>query len=142
MYNLNWREKRIFSDWFKDSHNKDSELPTNIYVFILSVVSDYMAPWTVAFQASLSMRNLQAGILEWVATPSSRGSSQPRDWAQVSCIAGGFFTIWATREVQYICIVKQHIHDTNKWADEKQTLRISHKRLWKYTCGLVADSSR
>ena len=27
-----------------------------------------------------------------------RGSSQPRDWMQVSCIAGGFFTSWATRE--------------------------------------------
>ena len=30
--------------------------------------------------------------------PSSRGSSQPRDWTEVSCIAGSFFTIWATRE--------------------------------------------
>ena len=35
---------------------------------------------------------LQARILEWVAFPFSRGSSQPRDQAQVSCIAGGFFT--------------------------------------------------
>ena len=35
---------------------------------------------------------LQARILEWVAFPSSRGSSQPRDGTQVSCIAGGFFT--------------------------------------------------
>ena len=42
---------------------------------------------------------LQARILEWVAMPSSRGSSQPRDWTQVSHIAGGFFTIWVTREV-------------------------------------------
>ena len=32
---------------------------------------------------------LQARILEWVAVPSSRGSSQPRDQIQVSCIAGG-----------------------------------------------------
>ena len=36
---------------------------------------------------------LQARILEWVAIPFSRGSSQPRDQTQVSCIAGGFFTI-------------------------------------------------
>ena len=36
---------------------------------------------------------LQARILEWVAMPSSRGSSQPRDRTQVSCIVGGFFTI-------------------------------------------------
>ena len=34
---------------------------------------------------------LQARILEWVAIPSSRGSSQPRDGTQVSCVAGGCF---------------------------------------------------
>ena len=34
---------------------------------------------------------LQAKILEWVAMPSSRGSSQPRDQIQVSRTAGGFF---------------------------------------------------
>ena len=34
---------------------------------------------------------LQARILEWVAFPFSGGSSQPRDWTQVSCIAGRFF---------------------------------------------------
>ena len=33
---------------------------------------------------------LQARILEWVAFPFSRGSSQPRNRTQVSCIAGGF----------------------------------------------------
>ena len=43
---------------------------------------------------------LQARILEWVALPFSRGPSQPRDWTQVSCIAGGFFTSWATWEAQ------------------------------------------
>ena len=36
---------------------------------------------------------LQARTLENIAIPFSRGSSQPRDRAQVSCIAGGFFTI-------------------------------------------------
>ena len=41
---------------------------------------------------------LQARILEWVDFPFSRGSSQPRDRTQVSRIAGGFFTSWATRE--------------------------------------------
>ena len=35
---------------------------------------------------------LQAQILEWVAVPFSRGSSQPRDRTQVSLIAGRFFT--------------------------------------------------
>ena len=37
-------------------------------------------------------RILQARILEWVAFPFSRGSSQPRDQTQVSHIVGGFFT--------------------------------------------------
>ena len=35
---------------------------------------------------------LQTRILEWVAFPFSRGSSQPRDQTQVSRIAGGFIT--------------------------------------------------
>ena len=43
---------------------------------------------------------LQARILKWVYVPFSRGSSQPRDRIQVSHIAGGFFTKWATREDQ------------------------------------------
>ena len=41
---------------------------------------------------------LQAKTLMWVAIPFSRGSSQLRGWTQVSCIAGRFFTIWATRK--------------------------------------------
>ena len=41
---------------------------------------------------------LQARILEWVAISFSRGSSQPKDWTRVSCIAGRFFIIWVTRE--------------------------------------------
>ena len=66
-----------------------------------SVVADYATPLTVAYQAPLSMGILQARILECVAIPFSMGSSQPRDWTHVSCIAGRFFTIWATREAQY-----------------------------------------
>ena len=41
---------------------------------------------------------LQARILEWVAFPFSRGSPQPRDRTQISCIAGRFLTSWGTRE--------------------------------------------
>ena len=49
--------------------------------------------WTVACQAPLSMGfSRQEWILEWVAMPSSRGSSQPWDGTWVSCIAGRFFT--------------------------------------------------
>ena len=72
---------------------------TNL-LYLLSRVWLFVTPWTVAYQAPLSVGILQARILEWVAMPSSRGYSQPRDWTQVSRIAGRFFTNWATREAQ------------------------------------------
>ena len=89
-------------------------------------------PWTAACQASLSftisqsllklMSNesvmpgssvsgiLQARRLEWVASPFSRESSWPRDQTRASCIAGGFFTIWATKEApnNRCCAVLSH----------------------------------
>ena len=46
---------------------------------------------------------LQVRILEWDVIPFSRGSSQPRDRTQVSCIAGRFFTVWATTEAP-VCV--------------------------------------
>ena len=53
----------------------------------------------------------QARVLEWGAISFSRGSSQPRDWPQVSCIAGSCFTLWATREYT-ICIksIRNQLH--------------------------------
>ena len=57
-----------------------------------------------------------ARILEWVAMPSSRGSSQPRDRTQVSRIADRFFTIWATREA--------HLCNNIKWKFWHTVLQI------------------
>ena len=66
-----------------------------------SAVSESLWPlWTVAHKAPLSMGILQARILAWVAMSSYRGPSQLRDGTQVSHIAGGFFTVLATREAQ------------------------------------------
>ena len=51
-------------------------------------------------------------ILEWVAYPFSSGSSWPRNWTGVSCIADGSFTSWAIREARdrlrctQICIIE------------------------------------
>ena len=66
---------------------------TVLYCFMLlfsrSLVSDsFGTPWTVALQAPLSA--FEARILERVAIPFPRGSSQPRDGAPVSCTAGRF----------------------------------------------------
>ena len=79
-------------------------LPHNMFVVSvfkwksLSHVHFFATPWTVACQDPLFMELSKARILEWVAIPFSRGSSWPRGQTWVSCIAGRFFTIWATRE--------------------------------------------
>ena len=44
---------------------------------------------------------LQARTLEWVAISFSREPSGPRDQTWASCIEGGRFTIWATREAPW-----------------------------------------
>ena len=51
-------------------------------------------------------RILQARILEWVAIPFLRGSSQPRNWTQVSHIASRFFTSWAIRKLLMYSVYK------------------------------------
>ena len=60
----------------------------------LSRVRLFVTLWIVVYGI------LQVRILEWVAFPFSRESSQPGDQTQVSQIAGRFFTSWATREAQ------------------------------------------
>ena len=71
----------------------------------LSHVWLFATPWTIQ-SMKFSRPEYWSGysrmleILESVAFPFSRRSSQPRDWTQASYIAGGFFTSWATREAQ------------------------------------------
>ena len=48
----------------------------------------------------------QTKILGWVAISFSRGSSQPRNWTLVSCIAGRFFTNWNTQSVQFSSVAQ------------------------------------
>ena len=62
----------------------------------LSRVWLFAAPWTVVLGI------LQARIMEWVAFPFSRRSSQPRDQTQGSHTAGRFFTNWTTKLWQTI----------------------------------------
>ena len=60
-------------------------LSFEMLVLSCSVVSD---SWRTHEPGSSVYGIFQTRILEWVAFCSSRGSSQPRDWTQVSCIAG------------------------------------------------------
>ena len=81
---------------YRLNHQGSSESVSHSVVF--SCVRLFGIPWTAACRAPLSMgfysplRRLERAVI-----PFSRGSSQFRDGTQVSCIAGGFFTIWATR---------------------------------------------
>ena len=67
-------------------------------VLVLNHVKLFANTMDCSLPASSIHGILQARILEWVAIPFSRGSFWPRDQTQVPCIAGKFFTIWATRE--------------------------------------------
>ena len=64
-----------------------------VLCLVAQCVQLFVTPRTVALQAPVSMRILQEKILEWVAMPSFRESSQPRDQIQVSCTAGGLYTV-------------------------------------------------
>ena len=75
-------------------------LDEKVKVFVSQSCLTLWSPMDYSLPGSSVHGILYVKILEWVAIAFSRVSSQPRDWTQVSCIAGRFFTIWATREAQ------------------------------------------
>ena len=66
-------------------------------------MSDSLQPHGLYLPSSSVHGILQARIVGWVAISSSRGSFRPRDRIQVSCTAGRFFTVRATREAKVVC---------------------------------------
>ena len=84
-------------------------------------------------------------ILEWVAYPFSRGSSQPKNQTRVSCIAGRFFTSWATREplkppglCYFIIILLCQAKLTNglpRWLSGKIKNLPAKKETWVWSLG-------
>ena len=101
-------------------------------------VAQYLMDYTVH-------RILKARILEWIAFPFSRGSSQHREWTQVSCIADGLFTSWATgeshrnseMELMFIGrLLKKHFfesffNNSPQWGSHKQSFK-SHRTTIKF----------
>ena len=71
-------------------------LPHLVLCLVTQLYLTFCNPMDCCLPGSPVHRILQARILKGVAMPSPRGSS--RDWKHISCIAGGFFTVWATRE--------------------------------------------
>ena len=77
---------------------------------------------------------LQARILDWVAVPFSRGSSQPSNQTRVSCTAGGFFTSLAPRDAPkitqaglYICVISKRRNNTFKCIENPILNVVSEK---------------
>ena len=99
----------VYTIWNNINENK-------VKVKSLSLVWLFATPWTVAYQAPLSMGfSKQEYWIEWIAISFSRRSSWPRDWTWVSRIVGTCFTVWATREVlytvKYLKFSKEYIVD-------------------------------
>ena len=86
-----------------------------------SVLSD-CNPMDSSLPGSSVRGILQARMLEWFATPFSRGSSSSRDWTHVSHIAGRFFTIWATREAQEPCNMTQSLERVKLYGRNQQNI--------------------
>ena len=76
-----------------------------------SVVSDSLQP-----HGLYNPWNSTGQYMEWVSFPFSREFSQPRDWTQVSCIAGRFFTSWATREAALSWMWDQNRESGSHWS--------------------------
>ena len=78
-----------------------------------------------------------AKILEWVTMPFSRGSSQPKDRTLiscVSCIAGRFFTHWATWEALLLLCLP--LNSTRRVTQLRVNLLVAD--IWFYT---ISDQS-
>ena len=75
---------------------------------------------------------LQASILEWVAIPFSRGSSQPRNQTRVSCFTGRFFTIWVTWEADTSTLQAYSHHTINILLAKASWIPVQHQEFRKY----------
>ena len=66
-----------------------------VFVLVTQLCPTLWDPIDCSLPASSVLRILQARIQEWIVIPFSKGSSWPRNWTQISCTEGRFFTIWA-----------------------------------------------
>ena len=134
----------LFKIELNDQINSDCVIMTLSWIIFLfeienesvscSVVSDsFVTPWTIAPPGSSVHGILQARLLEWVAIPSSRESSQPRNWTLVSHIAGRLFTVWDTREA--------HIHFYPNTVLKCHINVFMEGRPWRATC-ISAENSQ
>ena len=88
----------------------------------LSRVRLFVTAWTTQ-SMEFSRPEYWSGILD---IPFSWGSCHSRDWTRVFCIAGGFFTSWATREAIYIYIEREREREREQQTGNE--ILVSHKK--------------
>ena len=96
-----WLGSETRTPYTMSSHKCFAEIPWSICLilcFVTQLCPTHRDSMDCTPPGSSVHGILQPRILEWVAMPFSRGSSPPRKWTGVSCIAGRFFTSWTTRE--------------------------------------------
>ena len=103
-------------NWYTHTHtHTHTYTHTHIYAVSLPLSLTLCDPTDYSLPAPSVHEIVQAGILEWIATPSSRQSSWPRDRTQVSCIpyiAGGFFATEQPGKHIYNLIILLYTRDT------------------------------
>ena len=105
----------------------------------------FVTCWTVGCQAPPSTEILQARMMEWVAMPSSRGSSGPRDWTHIS-----WFPHWQAGSLPLVPSGRPTEVDTwyqiwllsfgktthEKWTPQWKSLHTLHQHHTKFTIKL------
>ena len=97
--NLSWYQFKLQIYIFRKLYVISIVTKDKIGISEVLVAQSGMTLWNLMDSPGSSVHEiLQARILASVAIPFSRGSCQLRDWTWVTCLAGRFFTVWATRE--------------------------------------------
>ena len=109
-------------------------IPITTLLCVCSVVSDSLRPHGLSPPGSSIHGDSPGKNSGRVAMPSSRGSAQPRDGTRVSSIAGGFFTVWTTKET--FCSSSQFFSSQSQYPLKtflpNFTLHHSHSTLPNY----------
>ena len=118
-----------------DSPGKNTRVGSHALLQAMSPMQGLNPGLLHCMQILYCLRHQQSPrILEWVTYPFSRGSSQPRNRTRVSCIAGGFFTSWATRDTleshKPNCTDQGMLLWPWLWSTVLETHHILPPRLW------------
>ena len=109
------RPHRLYTPWNSPGQNSGVGSPSFLQEIFSNQRSNPGLPHCMRILYQVSHKG-SPRIMEWVASPFSGGSSQPRNRTGVSCIANRFFTNWAMGEalMNLIAAQKNHIHHINE----------------------------